>query len=200
TTQLELDAVLLLDHNKETYREDKNGEWKETLYTYEDDKIIIKSNMSDWKSVPYWEDSQPNPYDRQTRFLNDGFVIDIWINTNPKTLVYHSENSHYKQWRSIRGQDEYRKNLTYHKGKWVKYLKDLSKTKKKKLYKTYKKQLKEHKKWSKEKTKVNKQKDLEEFKRKRDIAKEEKERLEKIEKKRLQEATTLVDDKELFKK
>lgn len=204
TTRLELDAVLLLDKDKGTESKYENGEWKESIYTYEDNKITIKSNMSDFYFVPYDEDDFRDPYDRQARFLKDGFIIDIWINTNPKTLVYHSENSlNGRTWRSIRGQDKYRKNLTYHKGEWVKYLKDLSKTKKKKLHKTYKIRYKEYEKWSKEKTKENKQKDLEglEAKRKYDKeAKKEKERLVEVEKKRLKDAMAPVDDKKLFTK
>ncbi len=203
TTQLELDAILFLGKDTGVVAKNKDGYYIKTLYTYEDDKITIKADSNNRRFLPYWDDDVTSPYNRNARFIQDGMVLDIWINTNPKTLVYHSKNTHYGQWRTPRDQDKYRKDLTYRKGKWVKYLKNLANAKKKELYKEYKIQYKKRKKELKKERVENKEfyktvklKEKKEWKE----YKKEKKRLAKLAKDRLKKATVPIDDKELFRK
>ena len=177
-------------------------------YFYEDDKILIESHFNNSEFV-YDENCQfgtRSPYDvnsRKTKFIGSYGSIDIWLKPN-MILVYHSDIDSNNMWRSPRSQDNFRSNLIFHKGRWVKYLQKISDQKRVELYKQaapYRKKCeiaKKERKMAKQLEKKNKPSWLEQRKIDRQEKVEERQR-KKEEKEKYKKATTPIDDSKLFK-
>lgn len=203
-TQLELDIKMITPDTDQQPNADPNSWYRTSVYRYEDDKILIHSSFNNSrygfrKIADDWEVWR-SPYGRDAKFLGTYGEINVWLKPN-KTLVYHSKINTNNQWRSPRSQDEFRSDITYRKGKWIKYVHQLADKQRKKFYHegdAYKKREKAKKakrdiEWKSEST-IRKRKEAREYKAykaKRDAA-------ELAKKNRLKKATAPINDKDLF--
>lgn len=208
-TKLEIDIKMIVPntHRLEDIKlKNYHSHWNIKRYLYEDDKIVIHSSFNNNKYI-YKHDPNETGHvfgpdltnDRSAKYLGHYGEINVWLKPD-MILVYHSEISRWNQHAYPRTQDKFRSNLTYHKGKWVKYIKTLAKEKRKEFYEMaapyreykrlekieYKKLRKEYKAGKKEREKAEKIEIAEWDEKKR------------IEKERLERATTPIDDSKLF--
>ncbi len=202
-TKLELDIRMIVPNTNPLEKKDNKGRY---IYTYEDDKILIhsSSNNQRYVTVPrkdhYFLPRDVN--DKQATILDEEVITNVWIKDKEKLiLVYHSDIDMRNQWRSPRSQDKFRSNLTYHKGKWVKYIQNLAKNKRKELddiaeiYREKARQKRDEEKYAAAKKAIKEQARQKERQR----ARHKKEQAElQQEKDRLKRKTTPINDSHIF--
>ncbi len=138
-SKLELDIKMITPATDRLEDIDPNNYYfKKEVYRYEDDKILIHSSFNN-RDFGFTDreddrfDRWKDPYDRSAKFLGKYGDINVWLKPS-MTLVYHSEINEHGGWSSIRDKDKFRSNVTYRKGKWIGYIKELAKQQRKKFY------------------------------------------------------------------
>lgn len=211
TTKLEIDIKMIVPntHKLEDIKyTNRNRNYNKRRYLYEDDKVVIHSSFNN-NTYIYTHDPNYTGHvfgpkladNREAKFLGHYGEINVWLKPD-MILVYHSEINRWDKQAYPRTQDEFRSNLTYHKGKWVKYIKTLANKKRKEFYdlaapyREYKRlEAIEYKKIRKEYKSSDKRK---ERKKAQDIYLKEQKSIKRIEEERFKKATTPIDDSKLF--